>query len=329
MAAAAAGKKGDDLVLAAEKKLKAFNPFGMFGSKFEDAGEIYDKAAAQYKIAGDWDKAGDAYFKAAENAEKNKDEHDACSKYTEAGKAYKKSNPKAAVRMFATAVTLHQESNRFSQAAKLYKEIGVLHQEQEEWELAIKALNEAATCYKGEEQPARANQILLEVADICCDQHNYKQAAGIYEQVSKGSVDSATIRHSVKDYLFKASLCHLVLGSKDEDMSNLEKKLDIYKDMLPMFETSAHCKLVEACMAAFEDNDANKFTEHVYKFDQIYHLQTVIADMLLMVKQALTHVKDHEPETDAPAAGGGGDSGNDSDDDGLGGGKKGKVPDLG
>jgi hypothetical protein len=42
-------EKGDDLVKQAEKRLKAFTFFSS-SEKYEDAVDLFDKAAAQYKI---------------------------------------------------------------------------------------------------------------------------------------------------------------------------------------------------------------------------------------------------------------------------------------
>ena len=40
--------KGEDMEKKAEKKI---NGWGLFGSKYEDAGDLYDKAANCYKLA--------------------------------------------------------------------------------------------------------------------------------------------------------------------------------------------------------------------------------------------------------------------------------------
>jgi hypothetical protein len=63
--------KGDELVSQAEKKLKSWSLFSS-SSKYDDACELYDKAAAQYKIDKEWEKAGQTYVKAAEISEKQK-----------------------------------------------------------------------------------------------------------------------------------------------------------------------------------------------------------------------------------------------------------------
>jgi len=63
--------KGDELVKEAEKKLKSWSLFSS-SSKYDDACELYDKAAAQYKIDKEWERAGQTYVKAAEISEKQK-----------------------------------------------------------------------------------------------------------------------------------------------------------------------------------------------------------------------------------------------------------------
>jgi len=93
------GGKGNEYMAQAEKKLKGF-AFSS-SSKFEAAMELYDKAAAQFKMTKQWDEAGDAYIKMAECAEKLGNEAEAVSAYTNAGKAYKNGNTKEAIKAFS------------------------------------------------------------------------------------------------------------------------------------------------------------------------------------------------------------------------------------
>ncbi|XP_071702330.1 alpha-soluble NSF attachment protein 2-like isoform X4 [Rutidosis leptorrhynchoides] len=55
--------KGREFEQQAEKKL---NRWSFFGSNYEDAGDLYEKAANHYKLAKSWDQAGSAYVKLAE-----------------------------------------------------------------------------------------------------------------------------------------------------------------------------------------------------------------------------------------------------------------------
>ncbi|KAF3780335.1 Alpha-soluble NSF attachment protein [Nymphaea thermarum] len=81
--------KGDDLLKKAEKKI---NGWGIFGSKYEDAAELFDKAANQYKLAKAWDKAGNTYLKLAECHLKMDSKHEAASACVDAANCYKKIN---------------------------------------------------------------------------------------------------------------------------------------------------------------------------------------------------------------------------------------------
>ncbi|PSS33267.1 Alpha-soluble NSF attachment protein, partial [Actinidia chinensis var. chinensis] len=54
--------RGKDFEKKAEKKLSGW---GLFGSKYEDAADLFDKAANSFKLAKSWDEAGSAYIKLA------------------------------------------------------------------------------------------------------------------------------------------------------------------------------------------------------------------------------------------------------------------------
>jgi len=282
-------KKSSFVAFPLEKGLKKFSFGGLFGSteKYENAIELYERAGAQFKIAQDWDAAGDAYIQAAGNAEKAGEGHTAVAKYVDAAKAYKQGNKTEAIKSYDIAVQMHMDNNKFNQAAKLYKEMGILHVQTMDNQKAIKAYKSAADCWKGEDSMAHCNQMLLKVAELSAADMDYKQAINLWEEVAKTSVESALMRHSVKDYLMHAGLCHMALGSKKDDMSVAMDTLEKYKDLHPAFEGSRECKLLEACCQAFEDNNVDQFTETVYKYDQIYKLSNLQADLLLMVKQAL------------------------------------------
>merc|ERR1719203_2779028 len=105
--------------------------------------------------------------------------------------------------------------------------------------------------------------MLLKVADLYAHDHDFPAAIAIYEKIVTASLDSPLMRHSARDHLFKASLCQLVIGAKKDNMEAVSDKIDSYKDMHPSFENSKECKLIMACIEAFEDNNVDLFTEKV------------------------------------------------------------------
>jgi alpha-soluble NSF attachment protein len=62
-------------------------------SKFEEAGDLYQQAANQYKIDRDFKSAGDAFSKEAECRERAGEANDAANAWWNAAKAYKQSSP--------------------------------------------------------------------------------------------------------------------------------------------------------------------------------------------------------------------------------------------
>jgi len=279
------GSKGDKLVQEAERKLKSiswFNP-----TKDEEAIEIYDKAAAQFKIEKDWEKAAETYVKAAELCEKQKNVHEASTHYQSAAKCYKNVSPKEAIKMYTIAITLTQENNKFTTAAKLWKEIATLEEKQLHTKEAIKAWSECATCYEADDVTASANQALLKVAELAAEEEDYKRSIGIYEKVAQSAMDSTLGRWSVKDYLFKSLLCSFVMNAKTGDVKGTAQSLGKYKESFPAFDGSREAKLIENTLTAFNENDHEKFTNFVRDYDRISKLDNWTAKILLDIKTVL------------------------------------------
>jgi len=90
----------DALIDRATKKYDAAGKGGWLSSfasnsasKFEEAGDLFQQAANQYKIDRDFKGAGDAFAKEAECREKAGENNDAANAWWNAAKAYKQSNP--------------------------------------------------------------------------------------------------------------------------------------------------------------------------------------------------------------------------------------------
>jgi alpha-soluble NSF attachment protein len=57
-----------------------------------------------------------------------------------------------------------------------------------------------------------ANKCLLKVAQFAADLKLYQVAIEKYEQVASAAVDDPLLKWSLKDYFFRAGLCHLLTG---------------------------------------------------------------------------------------------------------------------
>jgi len=277
--------KAKDMVLKAEKKAKAFALFS--NSSKEEAVELFDKAAAQYKINKEWDEAGKAYIRAAEISEVLKNDLESCNFYNSAGKAFKNGTIKEAIRCFKLCVTLHMDNNRFSTAAKIFQQIAELEEKSENIPGAIQAYEKAAECFFSEDSQSSGNQMLLKIAHFAAEREDYKKAIEIFEKVSAASLDNKLLSYSVKDYLFKSSLIQLVMGAKNGDSSNVIIALDKYKDLHPAYDGSRECKFIENVTTAYQQDDLKKFVDIVFNYDKIYKLDTWTSGLLLAVKNTM------------------------------------------
>ncbi len=277
-----------------EKKLKGW--FGGSG-KYEEAGEMFEKAANLYKMAKQWDDAGDAYRRVAECQKNAKSAHEAASSLVNAASCFKKSNVKAAIAALREAVDLYQDEGRFSIAAKQQKEIAEICEKELDFEGAIDQYKAAADMFDGEDATSSSNACLLKVALFSAQLERYKDAIEIYERIAAKSIDNNLLKWSVKDYLFRAGLCHLALG----DFVGAKRAIDKYEDLDQSFSTSREGKFLREVLDAVDKYDIEAFTNAVVEFDSITKLDSWKTSVLLKIKNSIKGKSAGDDDDDGPA----------------------------
>jgi len=251
--------------LMAEAKNKQ-NSFGWFSNnKFDEAAELFKKAANNYKLAKLWDQAADAYAQAITCYQKLNSNHDIYSCYVEAASCYKKTNPKAAIDNLIKAIDFLAEDGRFSMAAKYKKEIAELCETDGNFPMAIQYFQESGELYEAENSISHANACFLKVAHIAATLEDYNNAIKVFEETATKSMNNNLLKWSAKDYLFKAGLCRLCAG----DLVSARKGLDSYPGIDPNFVAQREFKFLESLYNDLNDNDLNKFDNDVADFESI------------------------------------------------------------
>eukprot|EP00887_Chlorella_sp_A99_P006953 scaffold2.g6953.t1 len=254
--------RGTELLARAEKKSKGWSLFG--GSKHEEAAELYEKAANQFKLAKAWQEAGETYVKLAEAHSKLESKHDTASAWVEAAKAFLKCDQRRGVYCLQQAVSLYTDMGRLGMAARQLREIAeVLEKEG--------AKEEALAFYE-------------QIAQFAAELERYPQAIAIYEGVARTSVDNNLLKYSAKGYLLHAGICQLASA----DVTTIRTALERYKDIDISFDGSRECRLLETLADALESGDEEAFTSAVAEFDQLTRLDSWKTAMLLRVKRKLT-----------------------------------------
>lgn len=275
-------EKAQDLIERATKRERSWSLFGSNSSKFEDAAELYAKAANHYKLSKQWERASDAYTKSAECNIKSASKHEAASNYVNAANCVKKDNPEEAIRLLRIAVELFTDEGRFTIAAKHQKEMAELYESELNYEKAIEEYKKAGDLYEGESSPSAANACLLKVAQFSAQLEKYDKAIEIFEAVAKSSVDNNLLKWSVKDYLLKAGLCHLC-----KDPIGAEKAFEKFKELDYTFSNQRECKFLDELLNACNNHDVEAFTQVVADFDAVSQLDPWKTSLLLRIKNKL------------------------------------------
>ncbi|KAH8949805.1 hypothetical protein BDL97_10G050400 [Sphagnum fallax] len=281
--------KGAEFEKKADKKLSGW---AVFGSKYDDAAELLEKAANSYKLAKSWDKAANAYIKLANCQLKLESKHEAASAYVDAANCYKKSQPQEAVRMLNLAIGMFEDIGRLSMAAKHYKDIADIYEKEENVEKAMEYYDKAAELYSGEGTDSLANQCKIKVAQFAAQLEQYDKAIEIYEDVAKQSLNNNLLKYSVKGYLLNAGLCQICA----KDVVGINNALEKYQELDPTFSSTRECKLLMDLAGAIDEVDVVKFTDIVREYDNMSRIDQWKTTLLLRAKNVLKLKEIEEPD---------------------------------
>ncbi|KAI4306913.1 hypothetical protein L6164_030153 [Bauhinia variegata] len=272
--------KADEFEKKAEKKLGGW---GLFGSKYEDAADLFDKAANSYKLAKSWDKAGSTYLKLANCHLKLESKHEAAQAYVDAAHCYKKTNINEAVSCLDQAVNHFCDIGRLSMAARYYKEIGELYESEQNIEQAIVYYEKSADFFQNEEVTTSANQCKQKVALFAAQLEQYQKSIEIYEEIARQSLNNNLLKYGVKGHLLNAGICQLCKG----DVIAITNALERYQELDPTFSGTREYRFLADIAAAIDEEDVAKFTDVVKEFDSMTPLDSWKTTLLLRVKEKL------------------------------------------
>jgi len=286
-------QKAKEFIEQAHKKLNSSSWFSSKTAKFEDAGELYIKAANLFKVSKKWTDAGNAFKEAANCYLNTSSKYEAATCYIKASHCYKKENAKLSAAALQDGVNMYIDEGKFNMAAKYVKELAELCESDGDVENAMKHYETAADYFESENSPSAANGCLLKVAQFAAEMKNYQKAYEIYEQVGAVSAPNALLKWSVKEYLLKAGLCHLAEG----DVVGTKKALSRYCSMSPEFMSSREYTLLSGVTDAMENFDLDAFTGAVQEFDSITPLDAWKTNILVDLREKLEKAENDEDLT--------------------------------
>ncbi|KAL3524030.1 hypothetical protein ACH5RR_016864 [Cinchona calisaya] len=272
--------RAEDFEKKAEKKLSGW---GLFGSKYEDAADLFDKAANAYKLAKSWDLAGAVYVKLANCHLKLDSKHEAANAYAGAAHCYKKTNIRESISCLEQSVNLFLEIGRLNMSARYYKEIAELYEQEQNLEQAIVYYERATDLFQSEDVNTSANQCRQKIAQFASQLEQYPEAIEIYEDIARQSLNNNLLKYGVKGHLLNAGICQLCKG----DVVAINNALERYQELDPTFSGTREYRLLADLAAAIDEEDVAMFTDAVKEYDSMTQLDAWKTTLLLRVKEAL------------------------------------------
>ncbi|WOL04528.1 alpha-soluble NSF attachment protein [Canna indica] len=281
--------RGEDFEKKAEKKLAGW---GIFGSKYDDAADLFDKAANCFKLGKNWDKAGSVYIKLANCHLKSDSKHEAASAYVDAANCYKKISVQDAAQSLNQAVNLFLEIGRLNMAARYCKELGEIYEQEQNLEKAMDYFERAADLFQSEEVTTSANQCKQKVAQFAAQLEQYPKAIEIYEVIARHSINNALLKYGVKGILLNAGICQLCKA----DVVAISNALERYQELDPTFSGTREFKLLSELAEAMDEGDIAKFTNALQEYDSMTRLDPWKTTLLLRVKNAIKAKEEEEDD---------------------------------
>jgi len=231
--------------------------------------DLYCKAANQYKIIKLWDKAGFCYNEAAKlNLELSNSKYHAATNFTEAAKVFENCDKNLALRALENAITIYVDDGKLQRAATHEQNVAEILEEDGKIIEAINAYEKTYDYYEASHSGISANKILLKIANLSAEIGDYDKANINFKKVANYYIKSTTscLVSTYKTYLLKAGLCKLC----SDDIVDIKKTLTKYCSMKDDFVKSNEYKILDDLIFAYENMNADKFTEIIdnsnYKF---------------------------------------------------------------
>jgi len=275
-------ERGDALVAEAEGKLSR----SLFRcGDISGALDSYQRATAQYKLAGEWDRAAEVLSKMGEIVRKQGDLSAAGRLHGEAGTCYRKFSASNAVTAYLKSAEIYIEMGKFGIPAKHHEAIALIYAKDispPDNTAVLHHLSMAAHYYYSDNRAAARNKCRLEMARLHGLMGQFQEALIIYEEMGYQALESRLLKYSADEYLFRASLCHLAI-----DCLNCQIAIQKYVDYYPAFELSRECKFIKGLCIEVEQESEEGFDEVLRKFRTIVSLDPWYSNIIGRIRREI------------------------------------------
>lgn len=188
----------------------------------------------------------------------------------------------AAGRLLKSAITHYTVKGNFRRAASYEEKLADIYEKSGDLAAATEAYDQAGQWYKIEGSVQMANKMFLKVADSAASIGDYHKAIDKFEEVAKASASSNLMKWSLKEYFFKAAICHLCTG----DTGTTKRALESYVQIDMNFPNQREYVLLQNLIGAIEAGDEEAYSEHLFQYSQVSDLDKWKVQLFLHIKNS-------------------------------------------
>eukprot|EP00929_Paragymnodinium_shiwhaense_P000576 TRINITY_DN100823_c0_g1_i1.p1 TRINITY_DN100823_c0_g1~~TRINITY_DN100823_c0_g1_i1.p1 ORF type:complete len:294 (-),score=122.43 TRINITY_DN100823_c0_g1_i1:115-996(-) len=278
---------GKALVEKAEGKLKGGGFLGLFGGpKYDEAIDLYQQAANQYKLSKEWQDAADCFVQCAFCAGKSDSKTDEANFLMEAGTVMKKISTVQAVEHYEKAMTILSAAGRFQQCGKTLMQVAELYEQERLSHKEVKDYyKRAAEMFElVDHSKSDFTKCQLKVAEYSAKDGELQEAIQIFEAEGEKALQNNLLQYGAKEHFLRAGILHMVVG----DSVTVNLAVEKYNSLDPRFASSREGELLAGLAEAFEARDSEKFVDKLQDYDTVTKLDSWKTEFLVKVKESMS-----------------------------------------
>jgi len=284
---------GKELLARAIKREKSWSLFDKT-SKYEDAADLYIKAANMFKHEKNLEEAAKCFLLAVKCYELTDGKYYAASYLLEAANCLKKINVSESINLMISAKELYSVEGKFQTAAKICKDVAELMEKDDKFcsinsdkEYLVSVLSkyqEAMDLFRTENVKSSLLACGKKIVSIYVMLGDFFQAADMSENISKEiNENDSLLKFQSKELFFIAGLCYLATN----DIIGTEKALQRFCEISPQFSVSREFDFLRDITKLVEEKDENKLGLTIKEFDSITPLDPTKIKILLAIRKTI------------------------------------------
>lgn len=276
-----------DLVQKADQKLKGGFLSALFGGpKYDEATELYQQAANQFKLQKQWQEAANCFTQCAYCAHESGNATDEANHLMEAGNVLKRVSTTQAVQQYEKAIGIFNASGRFQQSGKLLMSIAELYEAEHLQHKETKDYYKRAAEMFELDDHGKSNftKCSLKLAEYAAKDGELQEAIRIFEQEGEKALQNNLLQYGAKDHFFRAGILHLCGG----DSVTINLAVEKYNSLDPRFAGAREGELLGKLAEAFTEKNVDMFVEKLGEYDSVTPLDAWKTEFLVKAKAQIT-----------------------------------------